>query len=148
MEHQEIRQLAQIMKEMELTALEVKEGERFIRMERGAAAHIAAALPPVSDCPPVPAGAAEGQDAAVHTVAAPMVGVFYASPSPDMKPFVSVGDAVRAGDVLCIIEAMKMMNEITAEVGGVVTEICAGNKQVVEYGHPLFRIRREDPAHG
>jgi acetyl-CoA carboxylase biotin carboxyl carrier protein len=75
-----------------------------------------------------------------------MVGVFYASPAPDMKPYVSIGDTVQAGDVLCVIEAMKMMNEITAEKSGVVTEICAGNKQIVEYGHPLFHLRIVPPA--
>ena len=70
-----------------------------------------------------------------------MVGVFYAAPAADKQPYVSIGDRVNAGDVLCIIEAMKMMNEITAEKGGVIREICVGNKQIVEYGHPLFRIK-------
>jgi acetyl-CoA carboxylase biotin carboxyl carrier protein len=69
-----------------------------------------------------------------------MVGVFYAAPAADKKPYVSIGDRVKAGDVLCIIEAMKMMNEITTDKSGVITEICAGNKQIVEYGHPLFRM--------
>jgi acetyl-CoA carboxylase biotin carboxyl carrier protein len=64
--------------------------------------------------------------------------VFYAAPSPNDAPFVAVGDTVKKGDVLCIVEAMKLMNEITAEEDGVITEICAENGQVVEYGQPLF----------
>ena len=69
------------------------------------------------------------------------MGVFYAAPAPDAKNFVEVGDHVKKGDVLCIIEAMKLMNEITAEQDGVIVEICVGNKQVVEYGQPLLRMR-------
>ena len=143
MEHQDIRQLAKVMKEMELTFLELREGEFSLRMERGRSPQAAHAVFPASECVPENEGAHEKESADIHTVTAPMIGVFYASPSPEMKPFVSMGDTVRAGDVLCIIEAMKMMNEITSEVSGVVTEICVGNRQVVEYGHPLFRIRRE-----
>ncbi len=73
-------------------------------------------------------------------VLSPTVGVFYASPSPDARPFVEVGDQVKKGDTLCIIEAMKLMNEIPSEVDGTVAEICVGNGQVVEYNQPLFRI--------
>ena len=71
----------------------------------------------------------------------PMVGVFYAAPSPDSEPYVSVGSSVNKGDVLCLIEAMKLMNEVTAEKSGVITEVCVENGQVVEYGQPLFRIK-------
>lgn len=74
------------------------------------------------------------------TITSPMVGVFYASPSPDKAPFVSVGDTVRKGDVLCIIEAMKIMNEINSDREGIIAEICVGDRQVVDYGHPMFRI--------
>ena len=73
-----------------------------------------------------------------------MVGVFYSAPGADESPFVAVGDTVHAGDVLCIIEAMKIMNEITAERDGVIIEICVENKQVVEFGQPLFRIGSVD----
>lgn len=73
-------------------------------------------------------------------VTSPMVGVFYSAPSPDSDPFIQVGDQVKKGDVLCIIEAMKLMNEIQAEVDGTVVEICVGNGQVVEYDQPLVRI--------
>ena len=75
----------------------------------------------------------------ITEVKSPMVGVFYAAPSPDAQPFVQVGSKVKKGDVLCIIEAMKLMNEITAEQDGTIVEICAQNGQAVEYGTPLFR---------
>ncbi len=146
MEHQDIRYLAQIMRETGLTVLELREGDFSVRMERMGAGP-AAATPPISpECTDEQAATPKAAEPDAYTVAAPMIGVFYASPSPDMKPFVSIGDTVRAGDVLCIIEAMKMMNEITAETGGVVTEICVGNKQVVDFGHPLFRLRPAQPA--
>ena len=74
-------------------------------------------------------------------VESPMVGVFYSAPSPDSDPYVSVGSHVEKGDVLCLIEAMKLMNEVTAEKSGEIVEICAENGQVVEYGQPLFRIK-------
>ncbi|MBR2176661.1 MAG: acetyl-CoA carboxylase biotin carboxyl carrier protein [Clostridia bacterium] len=74
-------------------------------------------------------------------VESPMVGVFYAAPSPDSDPYVSVGSKVNKGDVLCLIEAMKLMNEVTAEKSGEIAEICVENGQVVEYGQPLFRIK-------
>lgn len=70
-----------------------------------------------------------------------MVGVFYSAPSPDAKPYVSVGQNVSAGDVVCIIEAMKLMNEVPATEGGVVAEICVQNGDVVEYGQPLFKLK-------
>ena len=70
----------------------------------------------------------------------PAVGVFYAAPSPDSKPFVAVGDTVHKGDTLCIIEAMKLMNEINSEMDGEIAEVCVGNGQVVEYDQQLFRI--------
>jgi acetyl-CoA carboxylase biotin carboxyl carrier protein len=75
-----------------------------------------------------------------------MVGIFYAAPSPDAEPYVKVGDKIKKGDVLCIVEAMKIMNEITSEVDGVVTELCVSDRQIVEYGHPLFRIRLSELA--
>ena len=71
---------------------------------------------------------------------APMVGVFYAAPAPGDEPFVHVGSKVKAGETLCIIEAMKLMNEINSEMDGEIAEICVGNGQVVEYDQPLFRI--------
>ncbi len=74
-------------------------------------------------------------------VNSPMVGVFYAAPAPDKDPYVSVGSVVNKGDVLCLIEAMKLMNEVTADKGGTITKICVENGDVVEYGQPLFMIK-------
>ena len=74
-------------------------------------------------------------------VTSPMVGVFYADPAPDKEPYVSVGAKVNKGDVLCLIEAMKLMNEVTAEKSGEIVEVCVENGQVVEYGQPLFMIK-------
>ena len=80
-------------------------------------------------------------DANLHNINSPMLGVFYSSPSPESEPFVKVGDKVKKGDVLCIIEAMKLMNEIASEREGVVEEICVSNGDIVEYGKTMFKIK-------
>jgi acetyl-CoA carboxylase biotin carboxyl carrier protein len=91
-----------------------------------------------------PAAAPEAAAAAeAHQVRSPIVGTFYASPSPDAEPFVRVGDRVRAGQVLCIVEAMKLMNEIESDVTGTVLQVLVKNAQPVEYGEPLFSIRAD-----
>lgn len=95
-----------------------------------------AAPSPVADTAPQQSAEPQGTP-----VKAPMVGVFYAAPSPDAKPYVSVGSTVKEGDTLCIIEAMKLMNEITAEQGGTITEICVKNGDIIEYGQTLFYIK-------
>ena len=142
METKDIRQLAELMREMDLTSLEISEGDSLVRLERGgrpvAVPHTESTAPAGGEtAPEVPEAA---QPSNLFTVTSPMVGVFYAAPAPDMKPYVAEGDTVKAGDVLCIIEAMKIMNEITAERDGTVVEICAKNKQVVDFDHPLFRL--------
>jgi acetyl-CoA carboxylase biotin carboxyl carrier protein len=101
-----------------------------------AAAPAAAAQPPAGTAPAAAAPPDAGQDG--HVVKAPMVGTFYRSPSPDAKVFVEVGQAVKEGDTICIIEAMKLMNEIEADASGVVKAILVENGQPVEYGQPLF----------
>src|SRR5262245_1674650 len=115
-----------------------------------AAPPLAAAPPrqvPAAPEPPAPAPAAsEGraeQDADLSVVKSPIVGTFYRGPDPASQPFVNVGDRVRVGQVLCIIEAMKLMNEIEAEVAGEVVAIHRENGQPVQYGEPLFGIRKE-----
>ena len=130
------------MKEMELSSLEYTDGNSTIKMERGAAVAVQAAAPVqiiMEEAAPEQTEAAAAASG-IFTVKSPMVGVFYAAPGADLKPYVEAGDAVHAGDVLCIIEAMKMMNEITAERDGIIAEICVFNKQVVEFDQPLFRI--------
>lgn len=137
MDFNNIKQLALLMKEMGLSSLEYTEGVSSIKMERTLSQSAPAVIEPKVEIA-VPVQSEAGGD--TYTVTSPMVGVFYAAPAADRKPYVSIGDKVNAGDVLCIIEAMKMMNEITSDKSGVITEICVGNKQIVEYGHPLFRI--------
>ena len=142
MEVKDVRELAGLMREMGITALEYKDGDSCLKMERAAA--VAAGAPAVVAAPVVHAEAPVGVAAAAvlegFVVKSPMVGVFYKAPGADKPPFVSAGDAVRTGDVLCIIEAMKIMNEITAERDGVIAEVLVENKQVVEFGQPLFRF--------
>ena len=134
MNEAEIRKYARLMQELGLTGLEVKENLGVVRLERaGAAAPAAAApaAPAVADMPAAPAAS---------EVRSPMVGIFYAAPAEDAEPFVEVGRHVKKGDTLCVIEAMKLMNEIPAEQDGTIAEICAQNGQAVEYGTPLFRF--------
>ena len=142
MDVKKIESLAKLMQETGLTALELTEGESVLKLERKqeviAAAPVAVAGPEVLGVVSQPETVQTQQEGTM--VLSPTVGVFYASPSPDARPFVEVGDQVKKGDTLCIIEAMKLMNEIPAEVDGTIAEICVGNGQVVEYNQPLFRI--------
>ena len=145
----QIRELAQIVSENGLSAIDVAEGENRVRIERAVAAP--AAVPAVVSMPapvaaptaPAPAPAAEETNVdfnRTREIKSPMVGVFYAAPSPDAKPFVEVGSKVKKGDVVCIVEAMKLMNEISAEFDGEVVDICVHNGDVVEYGQTLFKL--------
>lgn len=148
-----IREYAKIMKENELTALEITEGEKVIRLERQIQVkEVVAAAPiaPMAPMAPMAMDAAKPAEAAAPAasnsnltdVTSPMVGVFYAAPTENSEPFVKVGDKVSKGDVLCIVEAMKLMNEITAECDGTIAEVCLKNGDVVEFGTVLFRIER------
>lgn len=141
MEEQEIRKYAALMAELGLTGLEVTQGENKVRLERGTSAPAAPLAVPAVAPVAIPAAEAPASSGLVE-IRSPMVGVFYASPAENAQPFVSVGDRVHKGDVLCIIEAMKLMNEITADQDGVVEEVCVGNNQVVDFDHILFRLRR------
>ena len=143
----QIRELAQILSDNELSALEFTEGETRIRMERGSGQNppaqngITAKEQTVSNI----SAQAEARDAGVDfnnltEVKSPLVGVFYGAPSPEADPFVKVGSAVTKGDVLCIVEAMKLMNEIVAEQEGTVVDICAHNGDIVEFGQTLFKL--------
>ena len=145
----QIRELAQIAAENGLSAIEIAEGENRVRIERAVAAP--AAVPAVVSMPapvaaptaPAPAPAAEETNVdfnRTREIKSPMVGVFYAAPSPDAKPFVEVGSKVKKGDIVCIVEAMKLMNEITAEFDGEVVDVCVHNGDVVEYGQTLFKL--------
>lgn len=142
MDELSIRKYAGLMKELGLTGLEINENGDVVRLEMAPAAQTPLVRPAA-----VPASAPQPEtvpeEAGLVTVTSPMVGVFYASPAEDAEPYVKVGDTVHRGDVLCIIEAMKLMNELVSDYDGVVTEICVANNQVVDFGRPLFKLRKE-----
>jgi acetyl-CoA carboxylase biotin carboxyl carrier protein len=136
------RELGAVMRELDLAEIEGAIGEVRVRLQRipaGAAGPAAAPAAP-GVAPTGPGPLTEGGGAALVTVEAPMVGTFYRASSPGAEPYVREGDIVKPGQVLCIIEAMKLMNEIEAKVGGRVVKILAENAQPVEYGQPLFLI--------
>ena len=141
----QIRELAQIARENGLSAIEITEGESHVRIKRAAApaAAPASVAAPVEEAAPAAAPAREETNVdfnRAREIKSPMVGVFYAAPSPDAKPFVEVGSRVKKGDVVCIVEAMKLMNEIAAEFDGEVVDICVHNGDVVEFGQTLFKL--------
>ena len=138
MDIKSIESLAKLMKETGLTSLELSQEGISLKLERRTE-QIPAALPAASPVVPAPVEP-ETSPQKGALVLSPTVGVFYAAASPDSPPFVEVGTRVHKGDTLCIIEAMKLMNEIPAETEGTVVEICVSNGQVVEYNQPLFRI--------
>ena len=150
----QIKALAQILAQNDLSALEINEGETRIRLERTATQPVAQPGT-VLVAPPMPAAAAQPMQEApasapvdnpgvdfndVFEAKSPLVGVFYAAPSPGAEPFVRVGSRVKKGDVLCIVEAMKLMNEIQAERDGEIVDICAHDGDVVEFGQTLFKL--------
>ena len=140
MDETNIRKYAGLMRELGLTALEINEDGVNVRLEMGdrLAAPVAVAAP---SAPAAQQAAAPKSEAGVTDITSPMVGVFYTAPAENADPYVKLGDRVKKGDVLCIIEAMKLLNEITSDVAGTVVEVCAGNAQVIDYGHVLMRIK-------
>jgi len=156
----ELKEILQILEEKEITEFELEEQGIKLRIRKAnpapTPAPLAALSPspapnsPVASAPrtPAPEGASapvaavpSPEEEGLFVVKSPIVGTFYRSPDPSSNPFVSVGDKVKVGQVLCIIEAMKLMNEIEAEVGGEVVKIQQDNGQPVQYGEPLFVIR-------
>jgi len=149
-----VKKLIELLEESGIAEIEIKEGEESVRISRmptgPMVTHMApammaapAAAAPVAAAPTTLAGgapAAAPRRANEHVVAAPMVGTFYGSASPGAKPFVEIGTEVKEGQVLCIIEAMKMMNQIESDKSGKVTAIMATNGDPVEFGQPLFVI--------
>jgi len=147
MDLRKLKKLIDLVQESGIAELEITEGEEKVKIVKGGLVSVAAvaqpataaALPTAAQTAPAAAAPAEpepGQEG--HVVKAPMVGTFYRSPSPDAKVFVEVGQAVKEGDTICIIEAMKLMNEIEADATGVVKAILVENGQPVEYGQALF----------
>jgi acetyl-CoA carboxylase biotin carboxyl carrier protein len=152
MDLRKLKTLIDLVAESGIAEIEVTEGEDKVRIVKhatasvgapapvGAAGVIASAAVPAAAAAPLPAAEPSPELAKGSIVKSPMVGTFYRSPSPGAKAFVEVGQAVKPGDTLCIIEAMKLLNEIEAEVAGEVKEILVDNGQPVEYGQPLFVI--------
>ena len=155
MDIRKIKKLIELLEESGIAEIEIKEGEEAVRISRMPAS--AGVMQPAQVTHlPAPPGAAAAAPAAAeagagegavpkpkpseHVITAPMVGTFYASPSPGAKPFVEIGDEIKVGQVLCIIEAMKMMNQIEADRAGRVASVMARNGDPVEFGQPLFVV--------
>ena len=145
MDIDEIKQLVQLMVDNDLSELDIADGEKKIALKRGkapaqiiAAPAMAPALAPAAA--PAQAAPAEPAEKFIE-IRSPMVGTFYAAPSPDSDPFVQSGTRISDDSVVCIIEAMKVMNEIKAECSGTIVEVCVRNAQPVEYGQVLFRVK-------
>ena len=148
----QIRELVRLLESSSLTVLEIEEADLRVRLEKGQttgfAQPVPAALPqavpaalPVETAPasaPVADGTVDFNR--LKEVKSPLVGIFYAAPSPGAEPFAGVGSRVKKGDVLCVVEAMKLMNEITADTDGEVIDVCVQNGQVVEFGQILFKL--------
>ncbi|ARG98213.1 acetyl-CoA carboxylase biotin carboxyl carrier protein [Legionella micdadei] len=153
MDIRKIKKLIELLEETGISEIEIKEGEESVRLSRHsyaveAPAQMRYSAPP----PPMPAPQPAANSAAIsteakagatrsgHKVRSPMVGTLYTSPSPDAPPFVTLGQSVKVGDTLCIVEAMKMFNEIEADRAGKIVEILAANGDPIEYDQPLFII--------
>ncbi len=137
----DVKALAEILSKSDLTSLSYKEGDLEIHIERAAAYPPPAKSEAAAPAAPIADDAEQQNDFNnMHELKAPMVGVFYAAPAPDAEPFVKVGDHVEKGQVVCILEAMKLMNDITAPVSGRIVDICAQNGVVMEYGQTLMKI--------
>jgi acetyl-CoA carboxylase biotin carboxyl carrier protein len=147
MDLRKLKKLIDLVQESGIAELEITEGEEKVKIVKGGTISVSQAAPaappppaaPPAAAPPVTAPAPEAAPVQEgHVVKAPMVGTFYRSPSPDAKVFVEVGQSIKEGQTICIIEAMKLMNEIEADASGVVKAILVENGQPVEYGQPLF----------
>jgi len=156
MNQKELKELIEFLIEKDITEFELERGDVRVRIKRGTPetphaptdriitvhpAPAAASGPAVAPAPPVPAPESARVEETLHTVRSPIVGTYYESPSPGSPPFVKPGDQVEAGQVLCIVEAMKLMNEIEADVAGEIVKMLVKNGQPIEYGQELFAIR-------
>lgn len=149
MDIRKLKKLIELVEESGVAELEITEGEESVRIGRYPPAGAPAAAPPPA--PQAPAPAADSDQSAAsqpeddkpegHIVRSPMVGTFYRAPAPDAEPFVDMGDKVGPNDTLCIIEAMKMLNQIEAEVSGTISSILVENGQPVEFDQPLFVVK-------
>lgn len=162
MQYEQVKELIEIFEKTDLNDMEVRLGDALVRLNRGLAqtsqsSEVCQSVPVVTqgsavtnpvvtqaveqaeaDSTPV---AAKEPEEGTKIVKAPIVGTFYQSSAPDQPPYVKVGDTIAAGDVVCIIEAMKFMNEVTSEVSGTITEVLVEDGQFVEFGQELFRVK-------
>jgi acetyl-CoA carboxylase biotin carboxyl carrier protein len=161
MNQKELKELIDFLVEKDITEFELERGDLKVRVKRGsepivvpvaapaaapvlsapAAVPVAAAPSATPQAAPAAAPAEPAEEPGLHIVKSPIVGTYYESPSPGSPPFIKVGDTVSAGQVLCIVEAMKLMNEIESDVAGEVVKILVTNNQPIEYGQSLFAIR-------
>jgi len=150
MDIRKVKKLIELLDESGIAEIEITEGEESVRISRYASSVAAAPAPVAAPAPAAPAPVAAAAPAAPvpaaepeeegHAVTAPMVGTYYSAPTPGSPPFVQVGDRINEGDTLCIVEAMKMMNQIEADVSGTIKSIRVQNGDPVEYGQILFVI--------
>jgi acetyl-CoA carboxylase biotin carboxyl carrier protein len=149
MRREEIEELIRIVEESQINEIEICEGKKRIRISKGAAAPMAAAsvtqppaaVPDISSEPSEPVSDQSNKLASnLKQITSPMVGTFYRAPAPDADPFIDVGQQVAVGQTVCIVEAMKLMNEIGAEVTGTIRDVLVENGQPVEFGQPLFLV--------
>ena len=143
MDIRKVKKLIELLEESDVAEIEIHEGEESVRISRGSTAVVAPMAAPVAAAPvaaPAPAAPAAEPEVQGHAVRSPMVGHFYSAPSPDASAFVKEGDTVSAGQTLCIIEAMKILNQIESDKAGKVTKILVENGQPVEFDQPLFII--------
>ena len=140
-----IRQIIELMEQHDLSEVDLQEGDEKIRLKRGGAAPLVSApIAPVAAAPvasPQAEPAADASTAGTITINAPMVGTFYARPKPDSETFVKVGDHVNEDTIVCIVEAMKVFNEIPAECSGKIVEVLASDQDPVDFGKPMFRVQ-------
>ena len=141
-----LRELAKLMEDHDLTEVEISEGESLLRLSRASvlegAAVIAQPQPAAAAAPRAPVAAAEAEvsDDGLHVIKSPIVGTFYRAPAPGAPAFTDVGQKIRKGQTVCIVEAMKLMNEIESDAAGEVVEVLVENGAPVEYDQPLFKI--------
>ena len=153
MDIRKVKKLIELLEESDIGEIEIKEGEDSVRISRGGktttATHVqyAASIPAAHPAPHMPSSApvedimsGDSNGLTIHTVKSPMVGTFYRSPNPDSSPFVEEGKHVKAGDIVCIVEAMKMMNQIEADKTGIVEAILVEDGDPVEFDQPLITI--------
>jgi acetyl-CoA carboxylase biotin carboxyl carrier protein len=154
MDIRKVKKLIELLEESNIDEIEIKEGEESVRISRNGAANtmIAAPMgyapqapvaPPIAHAAPAPEVAAQAAVAAPipgHVINSPMVGTFYLSPAPTSPPFIEIGQTVKVGDVICIVEAMKMMNQIEADKAGTIGAILVENGEPVEFDQPLVSI--------